>query len=67
MGAKFQCYTIVLAAGPVSLQPQMQPTRTKGVSKANVEKVLDGLTALGMLAGYESGDVRQWKLPRATA
>jgi len=39
----------------------------RSANKADVAKVLDGLTALGILAGYEAGGGRRWKLTRATA
>ena len=39
----------------------------KGANKGDVEEVLDSLAALGILAGYESGGARRWKLTRATA
>ena len=39
----------------------------KGASRADVEEVLDSLAALGILAGYEAGGGRRWKLTRATA
>jgi hypothetical protein len=38
----------------------------KGANKADVEEVLDSLAALGILAGYEAGGARRWKLTRAT-
>jgi hypothetical protein len=39
----------------------------KGANKGDVEEVLDSLAALGILAGYEAGGARRWKLTRATA
>jgi hypothetical protein len=39
----------------------------RGAGKADVEEVLDSLTALGILAGYEAGGGRRWKLTRETA
>jgi len=39
----------------------------RGASRADVEEVLDSLAALGILAGYEDGGGRRWKLTRATA
>lgn len=38
----------------------------KGANRADVEKVLDSLAALGILAGYKSKGARRWKLTRAT-
>ena len=34
----------------------------RGASRADVEEVLDSLAALGILAGYEAGGGRRWKL-----
>jgi len=48
---------------PMSRRRSRQSVTT---GAADIEKVLDSLAALGILAGYEAGGARRWRLTRAT-
>jgi hypothetical protein len=55
------------AKAPAAWSVEMVAGAFRGASRADVEEVLDSLAALGILAGYEAGGGRRWKLTRAMA
>jgi hypothetical protein len=54
------------AKAPAAWSVEQVAGAFKGANKGDVEEVLDSLAALGILAGYEAGGARRWKLTRAT-
>ena len=57
----------LVTKAPAAWSVEMVAGAFKGANKGDVEEVLDSLAALGILAGYEAGGARRWKLTRATA
>jgi hypothetical protein len=57
----------LVTKAPAAWSVEMVAGAFNGANKADIEEVLDSLAALGILAGYEAGNGRRWKLTRATA